>query len=88
MAVNKPIHRIRDDGRSWDDEDCPGGHLCGDACCGTAVSDVMLAPEYRELIRQAFRLEWLTVAWMIVEGVGPPVSLPAVLHCSPSRLIA
>jgi drug/metabolite transporter (DMT)-like permease len=28
----------------------------------------MLTPERRELIHQAFRLEWLTVAWMIVEG--------------------
>ncbi|HEX4171848.1 MAG TPA: hypothetical protein VHY82_05150, partial [Acetobacteraceae bacterium] len=41
---------------------------CGDAWCGAAVFDVKLTPERRELIRQAFRLEWLTVAWMIVEG--------------------
>ena len=42
---------------------------CGDACCGVAVPGVMLTPERRELIRQAFRLEWMTVAWMIVEAV-------------------
>jgi divalent metal cation (Fe/Co/Zn/Cd) transporter len=41
---------------------------CGDACCGAVVSGVALTTERSELIRQAFRLEWITVAWMIVEG--------------------
>ncbi|KAF2991409.1 cation transporter (plasmid) [Methylocystis sp. MJC1] len=29
----------------------------------------MPAPDRASLIRQAFRLEWLTVTWMVVEGV-------------------
>jgi hypothetical protein len=37
-----------------------------DSCCGSAGS--VLTQERAMLIRQAFRLEWLTVAWMIVEG--------------------
>jgi divalent metal cation (Fe/Co/Zn/Cd) transporter len=40
---------------------------CADACCGSVVSRV-LTPERSALIREAFRLEWLTIAWMIVEG--------------------
>lgn len=54
------------------------------------VFDVMLTTERRKLIGQAFRLEWMTVAWMIVEAVVrlPPVSLPAALRCSLLDLIA
>jgi len=37
-----------------------------DSCCGSAGS--VLTQERAVLIRQAFHLEWLTVAWMIVEG--------------------
>lgn len=39
---------------------------CRDSCCGFAGS--VLTPERAALARQAFRLEWLTVAWMIIEG--------------------
>jgi hypothetical protein len=38
-----------------------------DSCCGSAGS--VLALKRAALTRQAFRLEWLTVAWMIVEGI-------------------
>jgi hypothetical protein len=39
---------------------------CRESCCDAAGSVVTL--ERAALIRQAFRLEWLTVAWMTVEG--------------------
>jgi len=39
---------------------------CREPCCNAASS--ILAPERAVLVRQAFRLEWLTIAWMIVEG--------------------
>ena len=38
------------------------------ACCGDAASPLATA-ERLALIRSAFRLEWMTVAWMVVEGV-------------------
>jgi len=41
---------------------------CQNSCCGSATSAGMLTPKRAGLIRQAFHLEWLTVAWMIVEG--------------------
>jgi divalent metal cation (Fe/Co/Zn/Cd) transporter len=40
---------------------------CTDACCGPAPS--ALTPQRTALIEQAFRLEWMTVAWMVVEGL-------------------
>jgi hypothetical protein len=36
--------------------------------CATP-SALSLTSERAALIRQAFRLEWMTVAWMVVEGV-------------------
>lgn len=42
---------------------------CEDTCCGPSSSAPFLTPERAALIRAAFRLEWLTVAWMVVEGV-------------------
>jgi hypothetical protein len=42
---------------------------CADTCCGSAPSTLPLTPERAALIRQAFRLEWVTIAWMIVEGL-------------------
>jgi divalent metal cation (Fe/Co/Zn/Cd) transporter len=39
-----------------------------DTCCGDAASP-LAAAERLALIRSAFRLEWMTVAWMVVEGV-------------------
>jgi len=42
---------------------------CTDTCCGSAASALPLTPERAALIRQAFCLEWLTIAWMVVEGV-------------------
>ena len=42
---------------------------CGDSCCGSAPAPkVSLTPERGALISRAFRLEWLTIAWMSVEG--------------------
>jgi divalent metal cation (Fe/Co/Zn/Cd) transporter len=41
---------------------------CRDSCCGSASSAALLTPERAALTRRALRLEWLTVAWMIVEG--------------------
>jgi divalent metal cation (Fe/Co/Zn/Cd) transporter len=43
-------------------------NTCRDSCCGSAASAALLTPERVALTRQAFRLEWLPVAWMIVEG--------------------
>jgi divalent metal cation (Fe/Co/Zn/Cd) transporter len=39
---------------------------CADACCAQPVTSASSART--ALIRQAFRLEWLTVGWMIVEA--------------------
>lgn len=43
-----------------------------DACCGpsplTLSSQVTLFPERDGLIREAFRLEWLTIGWMTIEA--------------------
>src|ERR1700732_280296 len=44
-----------------------------------------LTSERAELIRQAFRLEWMTVAWMVVEGV---VALGAGLAAGSLTLMA
>lgn len=41
---------------------------CTDTCCAAAASAPALAPARATLIRQAFRLEWMTVAWMVVEA--------------------
>ncbi len=58
---------------------------CADACCGAAPSAPKLTPEHAALIRQAFRLEWMTVAWMVVEGA---VAIGAGLAASSLTLIA
>jgi divalent metal cation (Fe/Co/Zn/Cd) transporter len=42
---------------------------CASDCCGEAAPRVIGNAERPTLIRQAFRLEWLTVAWMVVEAV-------------------
>ena len=42
----------------------PAGTLCN----SSAASAALFKPERIALMRQAFRLEWLTLAWMIVEG--------------------
>ena len=38
-----------------------------EGCRGDAASGILDAPKRAALIRDAFRLEWLTIAWMIVE---------------------
>jgi divalent metal cation (Fe/Co/Zn/Cd) transporter len=43
-------------------------NTCRDSCSSSAASAALLTLERAALARQAFRLEWLTVAWMIVEG--------------------
>lgn len=40
----------------------------GDTCCGRQTLTASLSPVRTALIRRAFRLEGLTVAWMIIEG--------------------
>ena len=40
-----------------------------DTCCGSVPSTPSPTSERVELIRQAFRLEWLTVAWMVVQSI-------------------
>jgi divalent metal cation (Fe/Co/Zn/Cd) transporter len=45
------------------------GEGCVDTCCGGVPSTLTLTPERVALIRQAFRLEWLTIAWMVVESI-------------------
>ena len=40
-----------------------------DSCCRSAPCALSLTSERAALIRQAFHLEWMTVAWMVVEGV-------------------
>ncbi len=42
---------------------------CTDDCCGSVSSSPALTPQRIALVEQAFRLEWMTVAWMVVEGV-------------------
>jgi divalent metal cation (Fe/Co/Zn/Cd) transporter len=42
---------------------------CVDTCCGGVPSTPSLTPERVALIRQAFHLEWLTIAWMVVESI-------------------
>ena len=42
---------------------------CASACCAETPPRSALDPNRPALIRQAFRLEWLTVAWMVVEAV-------------------
>jgi hypothetical protein len=41
---------------------------CCDTCRSAQEPIETLVPERRALIERAFRLEWLTIAWMIVEG--------------------
>lgn len=43
---------------------------CGNsACCSDAPSRSVADPNRPALIGEAFRLEWLTIAWMVVEAV-------------------
>ncbi len=41
---------------------------CADTCCGSDPSAPLLTQERMALIKQAFRLEWIAVAWMVIEG--------------------
>jgi hypothetical protein len=58
---------------------------CADSCCRSTPSALSLTSERAALIRQAFRLEWMTVAWMVVEGV---VALGAGLAAGSLTLMA
>ena len=42
---------------------------CTSDCCGGASLPPVVDPHRLALIRQAFRLEWLTVGWMVIEAV-------------------
>jgi divalent metal cation (Fe/Co/Zn/Cd) transporter len=44
-------------------------NCCAPDCCVEAPPRAVSNPERPALIRDAFRLEWLTIAWMIVEAV-------------------
>jgi hypothetical protein len=56
-----------------------------DTCCRPTPSAVSLRSGRAALIRQAFRLEWMTVAWMVVEGF---VALGAGLAAGSLTLMA
>ena len=44
--------------------------VCADECCAPPALVLPSKPSDREaLIREAFRLEWLTIGWMSVEAV-------------------
>lgn len=58
---------------------------CADNCCRSTSSELSLTSERASLIRQAFRLEWMTVAWMVVEAV---VALAAGLAAGSLTLLA
>jgi hypothetical protein len=58
---------------------------CADTCCRSTPSALSLTSERAALIRQAFRLEWMTIAWMVVEGV---VALGAGLAAESLTLMA
>ena len=57
----------------------------GDGCRGAASLAGALKPERIALIQRAFRLEWLTIAWMIVEGA---VAISAGIAADSLTLIA
>lgn len=42
---------------------------CAAGCCADAPSHPVTDPNRSALIREAFRLEWLTVGWMVIEAV-------------------
>jgi divalent metal cation (Fe/Co/Zn/Cd) transporter len=46
-------------------------HVCAEGCCAPAplVLPIKSAVDRAALVREAFRLEWLTIAWMTVEAV-------------------
>jgi hypothetical protein len=54
-------------------------------CCRSTPSALSLTSERAALIRQAFRLESMTVAWMVVEGV---VALAAGLEAGSLTFVA
>jgi len=47
------------------------GEPCEDACCvpPPLILPTKPAVDRRPLIREAFRLEWLTIGWMVIEAV-------------------
>ncbi len=51
---------------------------CANACCGppplTPPSQATLFSERDGLIREAFRLEWVTIGWMTVEAAVALIS--------------
>jgi divalent metal cation (Fe/Co/Zn/Cd) transporter len=42
---------------------------CGDGCCAAPALEAPPEAGRAQLIRDAFRLEWLTIGWMVVEAV-------------------
>jgi divalent metal cation (Fe/Co/Zn/Cd) transporter len=41
---------------------------CATDCCTSAAAPTASAPDRAALIREAFRLEWLTIGWMFIEA--------------------
>ena len=58
---------------------------CADACCAAAPAAPTPTPARATLIRQAFRLEWMTVAWMVLEAA---VAIGAGLAAASLTLMA
>jgi len=58
---------------------------CKDSCNSPAASAALFNPELMALMRQAFRLEWMTVAWMVIEGA---VAMGAGLAAGSLTLLA
>lgn len=56
----------------------PAKSCCASDCCADAPPRFVVNPDRLVLIREAFRLEWLTVAWMVVETVVAVASGVAV----------
>ena len=52
------------------------GEFCAEACCvpPLLILPTKLAVDRRPLIREAFRLEWLTIGWMVIEALVATVA--------------
>jgi hypothetical protein len=58
---------------------------CADECCAPTPLVLPTKVERAALVREAFRLEWLTIAWMTVEAV---VAIAAAIMAGSLALMA
>ena len=58
---------------------------CADECCAPAPVVLPTKADRAALVREAFRLEWLTIAWMTVEAV---VAITAAIMAGSLALMA